>query len=468
MQQAVRLPVSTQGAAILAGALGLAILSAPLAAAAPAFVILGVLSFALVVAIFANPPIASYVLLAATPLVSGVERGHFIPVLRPSEAVAILVGGGLLARAALFSDAKVSLRIGRLDAAILFLVVTGSIVPVMWMLARGRHLTQEDLLYAFQLWKFYGVFLVVRASVKTERQVRTCLWVILASTILVAFVAILQSLQLFGVPGLLSGYLGVQEHAANDQRGASTIGSSLAVADVMIFSLAIAAGWLIRGGARRGLLVPAAIMCVFGVIAAGQFSGYLSLLVAVLAVGLITRTLGRSVLALLPVLGVAGIALRSVVAARLSGFSSAAGIPSSWQGRLDNLRTFFWPELTHNYNWILGVRPAGRIKAPETWRDWVYIESGHTYLLWTGGVPHLIAFFVFLWAAIRRVAPIARQRVDAIGVAAIGSFTALTVLSVVMVVDPHHNLRGSADLNFALLALALVGGEPVLRRARRR
>ena len=469
MQSAVRVPLSAQDAAVIAAALGLAVLAALLAATAPALVLAALLAFAAVAAIISHPPLGAYGLLAVTPLVAGVERGKFVPFLRPSEAVAVLVGGALLTRGLFISRARFSIpRIGGLDAAILFLAVTGSIVPVLWMLARGKQLTQEDLLYAFQIWKYYAVFLIVRASVKTEPQVRKCLWVILASSSVVALIAILQSLQLFGVPGLISDYTGESESSTNDQRGMATIGSSLAVADVMVFSLAIAAAWLIRGGARPALLIAAATACIFGLIAAAQFSGYLSLLVAVLVVGVITRRLGRSVLALVPVLAAASIALRSVIAERLSGFDSATGIPPSWEGRLENLRTFFWPELANGYQWIMGVRPAGRVPAPETWREWVYIESGHTYLLWTGGVAHLVAFFVFLWAAMGRVGRVTRRRVDAIGVAAVASFTALTVLAVLMIVDPHHNLRGSADLNFALLALALVGGEPVLRRARRR
>jgi hypothetical protein len=133
------------------------------------------------------------------------------------------------------------------------------------------------------------------------------------------------------------------------------------------------------------------------------------------------------------------------VATRLSGFQSETGIPKSWEDRLENLRTFFWPELTSHYHWVLGVRPSPRVPAPETWRDWVWIESGHTYLLWTGGVPFLVAFVAFLWTAMRRVWHVA-------------SFTGLTLVAVLMTFDPHLTFRGAADLNFSLLALALTGG----------
>ena len=66
----------------------------------------------------------------------------------------------------------------------------------------------------------------------------------------------------------------------------------------------------------------------------------------------------------------------------------------------------------------------------------------------------LVAFFVFLWRGLRTTAGIARRRTDAIGVAATASFVGLVVLAVATVFDPHLTHRGTADLNFALLALA--------------
>jgi hypothetical protein len=113
-----------------------------------------------------------------------------------------------------------------------------------------------------------------------------------------------------------------------------------------------------------------------------------------------------------------------------------------------------------DYHWVLGVRPAARVRTAISWPDYTWIESGHTWLLWTGGVPLLLAFLVFLWVAIRRTVSVARARTDAVGVAGIASFTSLLVLAVLMTLDVHLTLRGAADLLFALLALAATSAAP--------
>jgi len=221
-----------------------------------------------------------------------------------------------------------------------------------------------------------------------------------------------------------------------------------------VFSLAIAAAWLLRGGPHRKLLAAAAAAFVFGTVAAGQFSSLIGLVVAAVAVGFITRRLHRLVLAGTPIAIAAAIALEPVIRRRLSGFESSAGLPRSWLGRLENLRRFFWPELSSDFNYVLGVRPAARIPAPEAWREWVYIESGHTWLLWTGGIPFVIAFAVFAWMGLVRTARLARARTGAIGVAATAAFATLAVQVVLLTLDVHLVLRGAGELTFALLALA--------------
>jgi len=145
-----------------------------------------------------------------------------------------------------------------------------------------------------------------------------------------------------------------------------------------------------------------------------------------------------------------------IIAARMAGFENRNALPRSWIGRWENLQHFFWPDLFSGYNWLWGVRPAARVPAPEAWRNWVYIESGHTWLLWTGGLPLLASFFVFCWVGTRSSFDIAITQRGAIAIAGAGALASIAMIFVLMLFDPHLTVRGTADLFFPLLALSLV------------
>ena len=183
------------------GALAAAVAFAPLATASPTLAVVGAGAVTLAAAVAVYPPLAAFGLISVTPLIAGIDRGAVIPVLRPNEALALVLATGLFARLAaeIIAGKPFRPRLGRVDAAILMLAVAGSALPILWMHARGADVTQDDILYALTLWKYYGLFLIVRASVRSVRDVAVCLWLSLAATSVVALVAILQALQLFGV-----------------------------------------------------------------------------------------------------------------------------------------------------------------------------------------------------------------------------------------------------------------------------
>jgi hypothetical protein len=192
-----------------------------------------------------------------------------------------------------------------------------------------------------------------------------------------------------------------------------------------------------------------------GCIATGTFSGYLGLIVSLVAFASLTGRFDQ-LLRIGIVSGcVAAPLLRPVIAVRLEGFQGQE-LPASWGGRWSNLTTYFFPDLFGGANWLLGVRPSPRIAAFESWREWVYLESGYLWLLWIGGIPFLIAFGFFAAVSLRILREVAQQRTDAVGVAATSAFAYLVSMLVTMLFDPHLTLRGSADLFFPLLALSLL------------
>jgi hypothetical protein len=154
----------------------------------------------------------------------------------------------------------------------------------------------------------------------------------------------------------------------------------------------------------------------------------------------------------IPVAAVGGALLWPVIKIRLAGFNTATGLPISWVDRLYNLRTFFWPILFSDHNWILGVRPAARVPLESKRFAFVWIESGYTWLLWGGGLPLLGSYIAFVCASIRK-AWVFNRRADSAGIAAAAVFTAVVAQVVLMILDPHLTYRGSGDALFLTLAL---------------
>jgi hypothetical protein len=460
-------PIEGRVALVALGAAG--ILGAAVALGGPQ-VLAVVFALTVVGTIAVRPHLGAYLYLAVTPLIVGMPRGDLIPIVRPNEALLALILAALTVRAlvALAHGKPFRLPWDRIDVALLLLATFGSIVPLLLRYGRGLPISFDDVLYAMVFWKYYLVYRVFRTTVSNPRQIALCLWVAMASAAFVALIAILQVLDLFGVPAFLAAHYDDPFAGSGDTtsgRGTSTIANSFGVADVMAMSLAMVLAWLPGASGRRPILLGAGTLFVAGGVVAGQFSGMIGLLVAVLTVSFMTGRLARGIAAIVPVGGMIAMLFWPVIAERLKGFDGPAGLPSSWVGRLDNLERFVLPELTSGLNWAIGVRPAARLPAPEPWRDWVFIESGYLWLIWTGGVPLLIAFLGFAWLAFKDLCRAVRMPVGPGGVAACAGAAGLATIVALMPLDPHLTMRGGADLFFALLAIGLVGDPPAPPRA---
>jgi Mrp family chromosome partitioning ATPase/capsular polysaccharide biosynthesis protein len=420
------------------------------------YALLAVAVVVLIAAVARWPVLATYLIVVVTPLTVGISSGASLP-LRPNEVVDALVGVGLVAGilARLRAGEVPRLRLGHLEWSMLLMAVCSSVLPLLLMAVRLQQITKDDLLYAIVMWKLLGLYTIVRLSVRTDEQIRRCLWLSVAAGCVVALGAIAQSLNIAGLGGMITSVFG--DTAAGPvtpgARGGSTLGLPAAVADLMIFNLAIATGLWTRYRRHPLFLAGAAVLFVFGAVSAGEFSGYIGLVVGVVFIAIVTRStklLGYCVPA-----GLAGVAvLWPVVSIRLNGFHSAYGLPTSWLGRLSNLRTYFWPKLLSHWNFALGVRPAARVPVLTQNPAYVWIESGYTWLLWAGGIPFLASYVYFTAVTVKRGWDAARHETGALSVAGAAAFVAVLVTAVLMLFDPHLTYRGSADLLFVLIALA--------------
>lgn len=452
VRQRGRRPGITVNLALLAGAAGAgAALGLNPVAAVVALGAIGVGAW-----VFVRPAVAAYLLIFLTPLTAGIDRGTLLPVLRPNEALAVLVGVALAVRWVVrLRTGGVRLpRMNSLDGAFIGLAVFSSVVPLLMMLGRHREISADDLQHAIVLWKYLAVYFIIRFSVGSEKQAYWCIAFSMAAACIVCVLGVLQSLDMFGVPKLLGTLwapFGVERTLAIG-RGSSTLALAAAVADLAVLNLALAVGLLLRGARHRVLLGGVVLICLFGTLGAGEFSTVLGLFVAVgviVVVSRATRLLGYAV----PLLLLGGVVMWPVIQTRLLGFQSASGLPDSWIVRLRNLNTYFWPELGAHGNWLLGVRPSARVAAAHEEFGWVWIESGYTWLLWGGGVPLLGAYVCWVVVSLRRATAAARHATGAVAVIGLAVSAAVGADVVLMLFDPHLTYRGAADALFGLLAI---------------
>lgn len=438
---------------------------AAIAALGPRKALAGLLVILLVAAVYRWPVLAAYLVIGVTPLTVGLSSGLHLPLIRPNEAVDLLVGGALALRGIvrLRTGGLPRLRLTGVEWSMLLMAVCNSIIPLTWEMVRQVHITQDDLLYALVMWKLLGLYVIVRLSVSTDRQILRCLWLSVTAAAVVALIAIFESLDLLGVSHLLNtffSYTGGGPPTPGD-RASSTLGLPAATADLMIFNLAVVSGLWLRYRRHPLILGAAAILFIFGTLAAGEFSSVIGLIIGLVCIAIVTSS-PRLLALFIPAGLVGSVALWPVIKTRLIGFQSAYGLPTSWLGRLHNLRTYFWPKLFSNWNFLLGVRASARVLVETQPADsYVWIESGYTWLLWSGGIPFLAAYIYFVLAVAKRGWLAARHSPGAASVAGTAAFVAVIVTAVLMNFDPHLTYRGSADAMFGLIALAAP------RRARR-
>jgi murein biosynthesis integral membrane protein MurJ len=420
------------------------------------YAVLAVVCAVLVGWVMARPAVAAYLLIFVTPLVVGINGGSIVPLIRPNEALIALLGAiiGLRWLTRLRSGGIRWPRLDRVEVALIALGVTSSLVPLAMMLVRQRPISEVDFLYSIVLWKLLAEYIIVRSVISTREQVMRCLWLSMAAAAIVGFIAIAQSVGVAGVPALiakLTSSSSGSDGMVTVTRGSSLLGLPAATADLAILNLGIAVAMIARGHPRRLWLGGLVALYVLTVIAASEFATVIGLVVALIVLMVLTRS-GRLAVYMIPVGLLGGVLLWPAIELRLSGFHSTAGLPLSWVDRLYNLRTFFWPVLFSDYNWILGVRPTPRVVAPSKAEGFIWIESGYTWLLWGGGIPLLASYIAFAAAVFRKSWAYVR-RADAAGIVATAVLAAMCSQVVLMSFDPHLTFRGSGDAFFLLLPL---------------
>lgn len=461
-------PSGAAGNGLIAVAAGAALVAGILAARygpSALAVIAGVLLAAgLLAAVAYRPIVATYLYLGTLPIIAGIDRGALIPLVRPNEALLVL----LLAGAALGGYLRfcrgdpVALRPHPVDVPLAVFLVLATVWPIASLMLRGQAPVTSDLAAVLPVGKLAAIYLLVRFTVRTEAQLVRCIRLIVWPGALVAVVAVLQTIGFGPVVAALEAVWspGVTS-AAIAERGTTTLSSPIATGDYIIFSLVLVICCATRQILDRRERLGLGIVLSAGVLASGQFSTWISAAVAGALILWRFPELRRRAWRFLPMLPIVFAIGAPAVLSRLGGFSER-GVPPSWVGRWDNLSSFYLPR----FDWLgvlLGVSPNPVLAAPETWREVIYLEAGYLQFLWIGGIPLLLAFGWLSVAVLRSTSQL-MGRPGALGATASALWIVWWFLLVLTVLDPHLTMRGIGDLLFALLAIT-TGSLSVDRRA---
>lgn len=446
----------------MAGGLAIAGLLAAAAAAAAPHVVLVAASGALLIVLTIRWPAEAVIgFIAVNPFIAGFDRGQVVPYLRLNEVLlgAVLLGLVLVLLGRWARGPWRPSPLHGLDVAMAALTAAGSVLPLLWMYARGRTVTEDDVLYALTLWKYLVLYAAVRLFLDRPRRVRHALVTVISASVVLGLVGVFQALGAGPVLAVLETLLppGDGDYSLTDARAMASLGNPIAYGAVMTYTAVAAAALALRSPGRSTALWASATVLALCAVASGQISIVLGLLVAGLAFAAVTGTLDRTLAAGLLGLAAAFVVLRPVLSARLTQADPQTGLPRSWtgpNGRLDNLETYFWPPIGADWNWVLGVRTAGRVPGRESWNEWVYIESGYTWAVWTGGLALLAAVTGLLAVLLRtgrRLVCVAEPVTGALGITVV---SVGCVLAVMLSFDPHLTLRGGAELLFVLVGMA--------------
>lgn len=436
--------------------------------------------FVVVVMTWNHPPLAGYAMMAAAPAIVGLERDQVLPLLRPNEAL-LFVLVGVLALHWLIYSRNVRLQLNRMDFAVMALVTAGFAFSLLTQFARLRPVGLDDILYALVFVRLGLLYGIIRYTIRTPGHVRTAIGFSLLVASVLGIVGVFDSLNLLDMAERLNRFFPNAGPQADDGRGAASIGNPIGFGVYEGINASLAISMLLGGERPRALLASAALCCAIGVFASGQIGPVLAFAAGLAVLALITRSVGQLLVWALPVMFMGSILLAPLAVQRIEGFGGfpvtsadrqsiaeaggqeesrllfEANPGSSWDVRLYNLETFFIPRFSEPVNVYLGVTPQARVASPRDGEDFIWIESGYLWLIWSGGVPLFLAFFAFVGIGAATGRKIMRSTPGPVGIAGAAFVSALAMLFVAQTFDPHISLRGTSDILYPLAALTVTG-----------
>lgn len=464
----VLLGLAAVGAAFVVGALGALHLK---------YGIAGILGIAVVALVLLRPFVGGLILVGLVPVISGLAPGIPIPGIRASEALIGLISVTLMVTA----RRRDAVPWTSVDWVVLLYGLGWLAMGALDARTSGYHLSFSDWGTLLGQLQFFLIYRGARLAIRTKRERKIALVVILGAAVPAAILAILQELRFPGVVHFLSSI--TPAVGSNGGTSAGVLNGANPLTNTVAAPAAASAGSLHRATGpfdswtslagylfpliltmcalalaglprrRRGKFLAASIIVVLGLFVTAELSAIAGLLGGVIALGILFHR-GRLVLRWLAI----GVAAAAVVVGPFIGHkltqemtrspgSSHSGLPQTLAYRDQVWTSQYFPAIARQPITGYGVVLPRSIQ-------WPYTESQYVSLLMEGGVPVLLLFAGATWVVIDRGRKTARSPDpfdQAVGRALVVSVVALVVMDVIW---PYMSNGGLPQVLWALVAVA--------------
>lgn len=408
----------------------------------------------LIVAVLMRPVLGGMILVGLVPFLSGLAPGLLVPSVRASEALIGVVGVTTL----IATRRLATVRWGTLEWLLLAYGVVWAVLGVVDAHTLGQKLNLAGWGTVFGQLQFFLLYRAIRVTVRTRRQRSTAIAVLVAGTIPMAIIAILQEAGIGGLRVSLADITGNTSPIQSTSiiRATALFGNWAALAGYLFPILMVLVALALAGQLRRRgrvALVVGALM-IIGILITAELSVIICSVIGVLVLGA-RYGRARTMLSWLAIAAaVAACVVGPVIGNRLDqqfGSNQTSG-HSSLVPQTVGFREDVW---TQQYLPAVAQRPLdGYGSQLPSSVQWPYPESQYIALLIDGGWPLFITYLLLLLGMFDQARRIARSKDptdQAIGRALLVCVVSLVALGITW---PFVSNGGLPQVLWCLFAIA--------------
>ena len=372
---------------------------------------------------------------------------------------------GLIIAAALVAGRRIIKKdfrftLTRIDAAFFILIITGTYIPLIFLMARGIYITKAAVQVLLDPIYYYLWYRVCLDALPMPFSLKKFLNTAFAVIVFACIFGIMEFLRISFIDKILLKYYVVLPYIEHIHRAVSFVGDwealgALAAYPVVIIVQLFITGHLPEVFGKYWKYIAGGILffCIVALVTTYSFGGIIGLLSGLIITFIINGLVTKKRLLQLSAPLVIILGIMAYIFIHKAYSTGSFAIPSSWVGRFDNWQVIVTVVFYHVKTVIFGVQP-----------DFVYpaasldsTDSTYLLFLYRGGlllVGGYLAFVAISFMRLRAGAKgIARKSLNWSIITA--SVTLLLVNAILGVVDPHFTYAAESHLLLTLLAISI-------------